>query len=149
MFHFCRHVSSRFIMPSELSSPLATPHKPILALGLEGSANKLGVGIIQHLPDGSTQILSNVRHTYITPPGEGFQPRDTAEHHRDWAIKMIKSACKDTGVGIGAVDCICYTKGRICGSSREWWIQQYYPRSRDGRAAPVCGFSSAHSCFTL
>ena len=37
----------------------------MLSIGLEGSANKLGVGIVKE--DGS--ILANVRHTYITPPG--------------------------------------------------------------------------------
>lgn len=38
----------------------------VIAIGLEGSANKLGIGIIK---DG--QVLSNPRVTYITPPGEG------------------------------------------------------------------------------
>ena len=42
----------------------------MLALGLEGSANKLGVGIVKE--DGS--ILANVRHTYITPPGTSPHP---------------------------------------------------------------------------
>jgi hypothetical protein len=37
----------------------------MIALGIEGSANKLGVGIVRE--DGT--ILSNVRHTFITPPG--------------------------------------------------------------------------------
>ena len=40
----------------------------MIALGIEGSANKLGVGIVRE--DGT--ILSNVRHTYITPPGMLF-----------------------------------------------------------------------------
>lgn len=38
----------------------------VIAIGFEGSANKLGIGIIK---DG--EILANVRVTYITPPGEG------------------------------------------------------------------------------
>lgn len=38
----------------------------VVAIGFEGSANKLGVGIVR---DG--EILSNCRRTYITPPGEG------------------------------------------------------------------------------
>lgn len=38
----------------------------VIVIGFEGSANKLGVGIIQ-----DENVLSNVRHTYITPPGEG------------------------------------------------------------------------------
>lgn len=37
-----------------------------IAIGFEGSANKLGIGIIR-----DQDVLSNVRHTYITPPGEG------------------------------------------------------------------------------
>jgi N6-L-threonylcarbamoyladenine synthase len=45
----------------------------MLAIGLEGSANKLGVGIVKD--DGT--ILANVRHTYITPPGTGFLPKET------------------------------------------------------------------------
>ncbi|RZC51114.1 hypothetical protein C5167_019543 [Papaver somniferum] len=39
----------------------------MIALGFEGSANKIGVGIVTL--DGT--ILSNPRHTYITPPGQG------------------------------------------------------------------------------
>ncbi|KAF9229416.1 O-sialoglycoprotein endopeptidase [Gyrodon lividus] len=85
--------------------------RPYVALGLEGSANKLGAGIIQHNEDGSTKVLSNVRHTYITPPGEGFLPRDTAQHHREWAIKVIKDAVAKAGVKMNALHCICYTKG--------------------------------------
>jgi hypothetical protein len=85
--------------------------RPLLALGLEGSANKLGAGIIKHLEDGSSAVLSNVRHTYITPPGEGFQPRDTANHHREWIIKVINDCLATAGVSLHDVDCICYTKG--------------------------------------
>jgi N6-L-threonylcarbamoyladenine synthase len=87
------------------------PDRPYLALGLEGSANKLGAGVIKHAEDGSTAVLSNVRHTYITPPGEGFQPRDTAQHHRTWAIDVIKDAVDSAGVLMQDLDCICYTKG--------------------------------------
>ncbi|THU91726.1 putative O-sialoglyco protein endopeptidase, partial [Dendrothele bispora CBS 962.96] len=96
-------------------TPLKNPDRPYLALGLEGSANKLGAGIIKHLEDGSTSVLSNVRHTYITPPGEGFQPRDTALHHREWALKVISDCLSKAGVSIHDVDCICFTKGNSVG----------------------------------
>ena len=59
----------------------------VIAIGFEGSANKLGIGIIQ---DGV--ILSNVRHTYISPPGHGFMPKDTALHHRQHIIPLLKKA---------------------------------------------------------
>lgn len=39
----------------------------VIAIGFEGSANKIGIGIIQ---DGV--VLSNPRHTYITPSGKGM-----------------------------------------------------------------------------
>lgn len=87
------------------------PDRPYLALGLEGSANKLGAGIIKHRVDGSTKVLANIRHTYITPPGEGFLPRDTAQHHREWALDVIKSAIEKADIKMGDLDCICYTKG--------------------------------------
>ncbi|KAF8608159.1 peptidase M22 glycoprotease [Ceratobasidium sp. AG-I] len=100
-------------MPGRLRkiSPLKAPTKDLIALGLEGSANKFGTGIIRHGKDGSVSVLSNVRHTYITPPGEGFQPRDTALHHREWALKIIKQALADAGLDLSLVDCICFTKG--------------------------------------
>ncbi|KAI0271328.1 O-sialoglycoprotein endopeptidase [Gloeopeniophorella convolvens] len=99
-------------MPTRVRrSPLKRPDRPYLALGLEGSANKLGAGIIRHETDGSSTVLSNVRHTYITPPGEGFLPRDTALHHRQWALDVIESAVKKSGVSMHELDCICYTKG--------------------------------------
>lgn len=40
----------------------------VIAIGFEGSANKLGIGIVRD--DG--EILANPRVTYITPPGEGL-----------------------------------------------------------------------------
>lgn len=86
--------------------------KVMIAIGLEGSANKLGVGVIRHPADGSqAQILSNIRHTFVSPPGEGFLPKDTAKHHRKWLIPLVKQAMREGNVSIGDIDCICYTKG--------------------------------------
>jgi N6-L-threonylcarbamoyladenine synthase len=86
------------------------------AIGLEGSANKLAVGVIRH-PYGKltatnrASVLSNIRDTYITPPGEGFLPRDTARHHKSWVVRLIKRALKESGVNVGEIDCICFTQG--------------------------------------
>lgn len=88
-----------------------------IAIGLEGSANKLAVGVIKHFlgelgPDNRAQVLANVRDTYITPPGEGFLPRDTARHHRNHVVRVIKEALKDAQIDdISEVDCICFTQG--------------------------------------
>ena len=84
----------------------------MIALGLEGSANKLGIGLILHPPKGGpAQILSNIRHTFVSPPGEGFLPKDTAKHHRSWVVRLVRQALKETRLTVGDVDCICYTKG--------------------------------------
>jgi N6-L-threonylcarbamoyladenine synthase len=116
-FHLPFHRSLP-IMPARKPSPLKTPKKPLLCLGIEGSANKLGCGVISHTPSspGSSRattvtVLSNVRHTYITPPGEGFLPSDTARHHREWVVRVVEEAVKKAGIWIGDLDCIAFTKG--------------------------------------
>ncbi|KAJ5521307.1 hypothetical protein N7527_005422 [Penicillium freii] len=84
----------------------------MIAIGMEGSANKLGIGIMLHPKDGSApQVLANIRHTYVSPPGEGFLPKDTARHHRSWVVKLVKQALKEAKVSVDDVDCICFTKG--------------------------------------
>lgn len=50
--------------------------KPIIALGIEGSANKVGVGVLRFDREtGEYETLANPRKTYITPAGQGFLPR--------------------------------------------------------------------------
>lgn len=119
--------------PSADSPP---PRKQrLLALGCEGSANKLGIGIISHpAPDGSftttntsgtlqtpkdkpqqddAQVLSNIRHTYNSPPGTGFLPKDTALHHRSHFCAVTLAALRAARVTSPAseIDCIAYTRG--------------------------------------
>lgn len=80
--------------------------KMVIAIGLEGSANKIGVGILR---DGV--VLSNCRKTYITPPGEGFLPRETAQHHRAVVLDILEQALDETKVKPEEIDVVCYTKG--------------------------------------
>lgn len=87
-----------------------------LALGMEGLANKLGIGVIKHhrgplLDTNRAEVLSNVRDTYMTPPGEGFLPRDTARHHRNWVVRVMKLALAEAGVSGDELDVICFTQG--------------------------------------
>lgn len=94
------------------SDPLPQVQRDYIALGLEGSANKLGIGIVRHAAHtGEAEILSNPRHTYVTPPGEGFQPSDTAKHHKDWILRVIKDALSQAKITFNDLDCICFTKG--------------------------------------
>jgi N6-L-threonylcarbamoyladenine synthase len=78
----------------------------VVVIGLEGSANKLGIGIIK---DG--EVLSNCRKTYITPPGEGFLPKETAEHHKQNVLKVLKDALEQSSIKPAEIDVVCYTKG--------------------------------------
>lgn len=107
----------------------------LLALGFEGSANKIGIGIISHpLPDTTTatsssptdpsepkdkaqqdgaKVLSNIRHTYNGPPGAGFLPKDTALHHRNHFCSVTLQALQAAGIRHprDEIDCIAYTRG--------------------------------------
>ncbi|KAI9094626.1 Gcp-like domain-containing protein [Phlyctochytrium arcticum] len=83
----------------------------MIAIGFEGSANKIGVGILRHAPDGTVSVLANVRQTYITPPGQGFLPKDTAAHHRREVIPLTKAALKEARLTPADIDVICFTKG--------------------------------------
>lgn len=100
--------------------------RTLLLLGIESSANKVAVGIVRS--DGS--ILSNPRKTcaprgtrdarsggterrgrYITPPGTGFLPRETAQHHQAAILGLVQAALAEAGVRPEQLDCLCYTKG--------------------------------------
>jgi N6-L-threonylcarbamoyladenine synthase len=81
-----------------------------IALGCEGSANKLGIGVILHTPT-ETKILSNLRDTFVSPPGTGFLPKDTAAHHRAHFVHLAREALAEAKITPKDVDCICYTKG--------------------------------------
>ena len=76
-----------------------------IIIGFEGSANKIGIGIIE---DG--EVLSNPRRTYITPPGEGFLPRDTAKHHRDNVLTVLREALEEANITPDRIDAVAYTK---------------------------------------
>lgn len=78
----------------------------VLVIGFEGSANKIGVGIIE---DG--KVLSNPRHTFISPPGHGFMPSETAKHHKEHILSLTKQALEEANVKPSDIDAICFTKG--------------------------------------
>jgi N6-L-threonylcarbamoyladenine synthase len=85
-----------------------------VALGLEGSANKIGIGIVEFNDiSKETVVLANVRKTYVTPPGTGFLPKDTAKHHRQWIIPLIRQALNEAHLNKNEIDLICFTKGNF------------------------------------
>ena len=95
----------------------ATKASPVLALGIEGSANKLGVGIVKYDGEEFT-ILSNPRKTFITPPGQGFLPRETAWHHQAHVAGIVRCALDEAAISPAELTCICYTMGESGGDRR-------------------------------
>ncbi|KAJ8598477.1 hypothetical protein CTAYLR_001320 [Chrysophaeum taylorii] len=94
-----------------LADNLAVPSEArVIALGIEGSANKVGVGIVRY-DKGEYDILANPRKTFVTPPGEGFRPRETADHHRREVVPLVRAALAEANLGPSEISCICYTRG--------------------------------------
>ncbi|OAA71598.1 Peptidase M22, O-sialoglycoprotein endopeptidase [Cordyceps fumosorosea ARSEF 2679] len=89
-----------------------TSKRSWIALGCEGSANKLGIGVIQHTGS-STTILSNLRDTFNAPPGAGFLPKDTAAHHRRVFSRLARRALAAAGITDprAQLSCVCFTQG--------------------------------------
>ncbi|CAH7668488.1 glycoprotease family-domain-containing protein [Phakopsora pachyrhizi] len=96
--------------------PIELPTEPLIALGIKASANKLGIGIIKHLPTGQVNVLSNLQKTYITPPGHGFQPSDMARHHRKHIVGLLNESLSMVNLMVQDLDCICFTQGPGMGS---------------------------------
>ncbi|SIO73798.1 O-sialoglycoprotein endopeptidase [Babesia microti strain RI] len=85
---------------------------PKYTIGIECSANKLAIGIL----DSKCRILSNVRRTFAAPAGEGFFPRCVARHHRQHIAQLIKLALNESCITLSQIGLICYTKGPGFGS---------------------------------
>jgi N6-L-threonylcarbamoyladenine synthase len=72
----------------------------VCIIGIEGSANKIGVGIIR---DG--EVLSNPRSTFHAAPGEGFRPAETAIHHRQNCVSLVLKALQEAGIKVSIFVC--------------------------------------------
>lgn len=73
-------------------------------LGLEGSANKIGIGLF----DGDS-IVYNERRTYTGAIGEGFMPKEVAKHHRDNVCDLLSDAFNN--YKLSSLTAVCYTRG--------------------------------------
>ena len=77
----------------------------MICLGIEGTAEKTGVGIAD---DGN--ILSNVGNQLFPEEG-GIHPRVAAEHHAKWIPKLIPEACSVANITLDDIDLISFSKG--------------------------------------
>lgn len=110
------------IIPKDFNLPIPPPNgkyrtnskNETIVLGIEGSANKVGVGVLRYSPKtNSYTTLSNPRKTYIPPVGHGFLPRETALHHQSHIVQLVRSALNEACIEYPSLDisAICYTKG--------------------------------------
>mmetsp|Transcript_9565 Transcript_9565/g.25549 ORF Transcript_9565/g.25549 Transcript_9565/m.25549 type:complete len:387 (+) Transcript_9565:114-1274(+) len=77
------------------------------ALGIEGSANKVGVGIVAR--DG--RVVANVRRTYVAPAGCGFLPKETAAHHQQHVVRLVRLALAEAELRPRDIAVVCFTRG--------------------------------------
>ena len=57
------------------------------------------------------EVLSNPRKTYVTRPGQGFLPRETAWHHQKHVAALVRAALSDAGLTPADVGVIAFTRG--------------------------------------
>jgi N6-L-threonylcarbamoyladenine synthase len=95
---------------------ICDPAGNTIVLGIEGSANKVGVGVLQYKPaTREYQILSNPRKTFVAPTGLGFLPKETAWHHQAHVVALVRAALReafpDEEAPENRLSAICFTKG--------------------------------------
>lgn len=111
-------------LPLPLDSPKTyKPNKNghTIVLGIEGSANKCGVGVLKYSPAGPNgapetyHILANPRKTFVAPTGQGFLPKETALHHQNHIVALVRVALMEAFPGDEhpetLLSAICFTKG--------------------------------------
>jgi bifunctional N6-L-threonylcarbamoyladenine synthase / protein kinase Bud32 len=79
--------------------------EPMLCLGIEGTAEKLGVGIVSS--DG--KVLANQLKQHI--PTEGIHPREAAQHHADNLPGLIKKALAEAELNLGDINLVAFSQG--------------------------------------
>lgn len=78
---------------------------PLISLGIEGTADTLGVGIVSS----SGEILANaVKHQTLTA---GIHPREAAQHHADNMRGTIEKALAESGLNLRDIDLVSFSRG--------------------------------------
>ena len=78
----------------------------MLALGIEGTAHTVGVGIV----DEGCRVLANV-YDMVKPEKGGIHPREAANHHAEAVVPLIRKAADVAGVDLAEIDLIAFSQG--------------------------------------
>lgn len=79
----------------------------MISIGIECSADKLGIGIV----DLNGNVLANIRKTYKPPHGSGIHPREASEFHSNNMSQAIDEAFKQASIKPREIDLVSFTKG--------------------------------------
>lgn len=82
----------------------------MLALGVEGTAHTLGVGIVRHHEDGRVEVLAN-EMDMLRPDAGGIHPREAANHHADVAPTLLARALAAANVPASDLDLVAFSQG--------------------------------------
>ncbi|HDD31935.1 MAG TPA: bifunctional N(6)-L-threonylcarbamoyladenine synthase/serine/threonine protein kinase [Thermococcus litoralis] len=77
----------------------------MIALGIEGTAHTLGIGIVTE-----EKVLANVFDTLTTEKG-GIHPKEAAEHHAKFLKPLLKKALKEAKINMEDVDVVAFSQG--------------------------------------
>lgn len=78
----------------------------VICLGIEGTAEKTGVGIVND--DGEILAMAG---SQLYPEKGGIHPRIAAEHHAEWIPKLIPEAIEEAGINYSDLDLISFSQG--------------------------------------
>lgn len=78
----------------------------MICIGIEGTAEKTGVGIV----DSEGNILASCGKPLI-PESGGIHPREAAEHHAATIVPLIKDALKESKLNIEDIDLVAFSRG--------------------------------------
>jgi len=79
---------------------------PLLALGIEGTAHTVGVGIV----DETCCVLANV-YDMVKPEKGGIHPREAANHHAEAVVPLIRKAADLAAIDLGDLDVVAFSQG--------------------------------------
>lgn len=78
----------------------------LISLGIEGTAEKTGVGIV----DSDGEILA-ICGNQLYPEKGGIHPREAAEHHAKWIPILIHQALDESNLSFSDIDLLSFSQG--------------------------------------
>src|SRR5207249_11285415 len=107
------------------------------ALGIEGTAHTVGIGIV----DETCRVLANV-YDMVRPEKGGIHPREAANHHADAVVPLIRKAADVAGVDLGDLDLVAFSQGPGLGPC----LRTVATAARALAVAPDCPIIGVNNC---